>query len=269
VSQHRFRFGVTNSATGDLAAWSAAARRAEELGYSTFLLPDTTATPAPLPALAAAAAATTRLRVGTWVLCEPLRDPGLLAWEAATMAELLGDRFELGIGAGRPGAERDAAATGRAFPDAARRVRSLAQTVALLRDRVPGTRLLVAASGPRLLALAGQVADTVALGWPPATDVAAAREKVAAVLEAAGGRDVELAAGLVAVGDMDAPWLRWMGVTATDLADQGAVTVVSGAASEMADQLRRRRDVLGISYVTVPAQATEAFAPVVELLADR
>ena len=35
----------------------------------------------------------------------------------------------------------------------------------------------------------------------------------------------------------------------------------------MADTLRRRRDELGVSYLTVPAQSVEAFAPVVAELA--
>jgi probable F420-dependent oxidoreductase len=264
-----FRFGVINSSTGDLTEWTAAARRAETLGYSTFLLPDTTATPAPLPSLAAAAAATTTLRVGTWVLSDPLRDRELLAWEAGTMAALLGARFELGIGAGRPGSDRDCAQVGRAFADPAARVRSLAETLGLLRERLPDTRLLVAGSGPRLLSVAARLADTVALGWAPATDVAAAREKVAAVADAAGGREVELAAGLIAVGDADAPWLVRMRLTAAQLAAQGAVTVLTGTPGQMAGELQRRRDALGISYVTVPAQAAEAFAPVVGLLAGR
>jgi hypothetical protein len=37
----------------------------------------------------------------------------------------------------------------------------------------------------------------------------------------------------------------------------------------MADELHRRRDSLGISYLTVPAEAMERFAPVVERLAGR
>jgi hypothetical protein len=34
----------------------------------------------------------------------------------------------------------------------------------------------------------------------------------------------------------------------------------------MADTLRRRRDTLGLSYLTVPIQSAETFAPVVEML---
>jgi hypothetical protein len=34
----------------------------------------------------------------------------------------------------------------------------------------------------------------------------------------------------------------------------------------MADTLRRRRDTLGLSYLTVPIQSAKTFAPVVEML---
>src|SRR5438105_15937929 len=112
MGDHLFRFGLTNGVAGDMASWTSAARRAESLGYATFLLPDTLRTPAPLPALTAAAASTTSLRVGTWVLCDPLRNPRQLAWEAASVQALCGGRFELGIGAGRPDAEADCAALG-------------------------------------------------------------------------------------------------------------------------------------------------------------
>ncbi|MGW2151146.1 hypothetical protein ACWCOT_43045 [Nonomuraea bangladeshensis] len=43
--------------------------------------------------------------------------------------------------------------------------------------------------------------------------------------------------------------------------------MLRGTPARMADVLRRRRDRLGVSYVTVNAACLEAFAPVVELLA--
>lgn len=264
-----FRFGLTNATVGDLARWTAAARQAESLGYATFLLPDTTRTPAPLPALAAAAAVTNTLHVGTWVLCDPLRNPRQLAWEAAGLQELSGGRFELGIGAGRPDAEADCAALGVPFGSPGERIARLSGTLDLLRDRLPGTRIMVAASGPRLLALAAQQADIVAFGWAPTTDVAAARERIEIVRSAAGPRDPELASGLVAVGEGEHPWLARMGTDAATLAAQGAITVLTGNPREMADELQRRRDALGLSYWTVPAGSAEAFAPVVAALAGR
>lgn len=269
MTDHLFRFGVTAAAIGDAASWSTLARRAEELGFSTLLTPDTTRTPAPFPALAAAAAVTERLRVGTWVLCEPLRNPRQLAWEAATLQQLSGGRFELGIGAGRPDAQADAAELGVPFGTPGERLAALGATLELLRERLPDTRILVAAAGPRLLELAARTADVVAFGWPPTTDVSAARPRVDRVREAAGTRDVELACGLIAVGTGAHPWLSRMGLDAGALAAAGAVTVLTGAPAEMADELRRRRDVLGISYVTVPSNSIEEFAPVVERLSGQ
>ncbi|MGH8963099.1 MAG: LLM class flavin-dependent oxidoreductase [Jatrophihabitantaceae bacterium] len=271
MSDRLFRFGLTNGFVKDMATWTAAARRAESLGYSTFLLPDTLGTPAPLPALAAAAAVTETLHVGTWVLCDPLRNPPTLAWEAASLQSMCGGRFELGIGAGRPDAAADCAALGLPFGTAGERIARLSATLDLLRERLPQTPIMVAASGPRLLALAGRAADIVAFGWAPTTDVAAARERIDTVRDAAGARAdaVEFATGLIAVGDGEQPWLARMGTDARTLAEGGAVTVVTGTPREIADALQRRRDQLGLSYVTVPASAAEQFAPVVAELAGR
>jgi probable F420-dependent oxidoreductase len=282
VSERAFRFGVTNGAVADLRSWTEAARRAEAAGFDTFLLPDTLYTPAPLPALAAAAAVTSTLRLGTWVLCDSLRNPRTLAWEVATLDRLSDGRFELGIGAGRPDAERDARALELPYGSPGQRVQRLHESVRTIRRLLagaepgfpaavqqPGVPILVAASGPRLLGLAAAEADIVALGWPPDTTEDGARERIHRVREAAPERfdDLELGAGLIAVGEADHPWLRRIGVDARTLADAGAVTVVTGTPAQMADTVRRRRDALGVSYLTVPAASVEAFAPVVAELA--
>jgi alkanesulfonate monooxygenase SsuD/methylene tetrahydromethanopterin reductase-like flavin-dependent oxidoreductase (luciferase family) len=212
------------------------------------------------------------------VLCEPLRNPRLVAWEVAGLDRLTGGRFELGLGAGRPGAEHDAERLGVPWPSARERVDRLVASVAEIRRLLGGAEqgfpaaaqhvpLMIAASGPRLLSIAGRRADIVALGWPPATTEDAARRVIDRVRAAAGARDVELATGLIAVGDEQHPWLQRMGVDAAQLAAAGAVSVVTGTPREMADALLRRRDRLGLSYVTVPVQSADAFAPVVELLA--
>jgi probable F420-dependent oxidoreductase len=282
MSERRFRFGVTNGAVADLQSWTEGARRAEAAGFDTFLLPDTLYTPAPLPALAAAAAVTSTLRVGTWVLCDSLRNARVLAWEAATLDRLSDGRFELGIGAGRPDAERDAQMLKLPYGSPGERVQRLQESVQTVRRLLGGAEpgfpaavqqprvpILIAASGPRLLGLAAAEADIVALGWPPDTTENAARERVERVRDAAPGRfdDLELAAGLIAVGEEDHPWLSRIGVDARTLADAGAVTVVTGTPAQMADTLRRRREALGVSYLTVPAPSVEAFAPVVAELA--
>jgi len=54
----------------------------------------------PLVALAAAAARTSRLRLATGIYLAPLRHPLLTARAVATLAEVSGGRFRLGVGAG-------------------------------------------------------------------------------------------------------------------------------------------------------------------------
>jgi probable F420-dependent oxidoreductase len=98
----RFRFGVIakNARTGaDLAAF---ARHVEDLGYSTYYLPDhfVDHALAPFPTIAAVAAATSTLRVGTLVLGNDYRHPVVVANDAATVDLLSNGRLELGVGAG-------------------------------------------------------------------------------------------------------------------------------------------------------------------------
>src|SRR5262249_25962076 len=97
-----FRFGVVAAYATSQAAWVTTARRAEELGYSTLLIPDRTTigSLAPIPALAVAASMTTSLHVGSYVFSNDYRHPVLLAREAATLDLLSDGRFELGLGAG-------------------------------------------------------------------------------------------------------------------------------------------------------------------------
>ena len=96
-----FRFGVVIANALSRTAFVTLARRAEELGYATLLMPDRTITGlAPLTALAVAAEATTSLHVGSYVFCNDYRHPALLAKEVTTLDFLSDGRFELGLGAG-------------------------------------------------------------------------------------------------------------------------------------------------------------------------
>jgi alkanesulfonate monooxygenase SsuD/methylene tetrahydromethanopterin reductase-like flavin-dependent oxidoreductase (luciferase family) len=85
VTSGRFRFGMVatpQAGAEEIAgSWQEQARRAEDLGYFTLLMPDGLQLVSPMPALAFAAAATTVLRVGTFVLASPLRSAALTAWK--------------------------------------------------------------------------------------------------------------------------------------------------------------------------------------------
>jgi probable F420-dependent oxidoreductase len=281
--------------TGD--EWLSKARRVESLGYATLVMPDGLKySLAPLPALAAAATATRTLRVGTYVLANDFRNPVLLAKEVATLDLLSGGRFELGIGAGRPGSETDNRMLGVAFDSGGVRLARLAESLGLLKQLLAGQPatapgphyavadaeispqpvqqprppILVAASGKQMLALAAREADIVALGVPPDASEASVAERIGWIRDAAGDRfeQLELNLNLMAVGQQVPRYVSMqLGLTAESLAQSGAVTALMGSTDAMCDTLLGRRDRLGISYVMVSDELMEAFAPVVERLA--
>jgi probable F420-dependent oxidoreductase len=265
MSKRRFRFGIVVGQAPDVGAFARLARRAEELGYDTLLTTDPLTEHDPLTALSAVAAVTTRLRFGTFVLAVPYRDERALAWQARTLHGLSGGRFELGLGLGRPDAERWAARLGRPYGAAGRRIEQLAQVVAELKQGDDRPKLLVAGSGPKLLDLAAREADILSPTWNPRTTEAEADAVIDRFRSIAGerGADIELNLNLVAVGDGPAPWLeRYIGTTTEALAEQGAVTVLPGTPEQGADALRRWRERWGVSYITINAGFMEQFAPV-------
>lgn len=96
-----FRFGLQLAKGSSRPDWAGQARRAEDLGFSSLLMPDHFGDQlAPVPALMAAADATTDLRIGALVHDNDFKHPVVLAKEAATLDVLSGGRLELGLGAG-------------------------------------------------------------------------------------------------------------------------------------------------------------------------
>lgn len=272
MTNRAFRFGVVAGFAPTAEAWTGLARRAEDLGYATLLQPDTLGTLSPFSALAAAAAVTSRLRLGTFVLSVSNREPAVVAWETASLDLLSGGRFEIGLGAGRPGAENDATALGRTFGAPAERVQLLIDTIAAVKApreshlravQSPHPPLLVPAGGPRVTRLAVEQADIVTVAIAPTAGEDALAERVDAIKSYAGSRfdQLEMSTNLIGVGTGEVPG-RW---SAEDLA--GSASVLTGSVDEMVDTLRRRRDALGISYVSVNAAYIDRFAPVVERLA--
>ncbi|WP_072481891.1 LLM class flavin-dependent oxidoreductase [Amycolatopsis australiensis] len=261
----RFRFGIVAGYAPDLTAWTAQARRVEALGYDTLLATDPVGQADPFVLLGAAAAVTERLRLGTFVLADPFRDAGSLAWQARTLHQQTHGRFELGLGVGRPGAEAHARALGREFPGPGERITRMAQTIAFLKRDADRPRLVLAGGGPKMLALAAQEADTVTFTWAPKTTEAAAESIVDRFRELAGTRlpGIELGLNLMAVGAEPSPGIaRWAGADVPGLAAAGAVTVLPADPGEAAERLLRWRERWGISYVTINSGYAEPFAAI-------
>lgn len=164
------------------------ARRAEDLGFSGIWVADHYFHRDATGALALMAAATSRVTLGTAVTSPLLRHPALLASTAASLTEVSDGRFILGLGAG--GYEfaselgtpirRPLALT----RDAVNIVRGLAEgtttlagdtfqlTNAGLRFHAPAAPVVyLAARGPKMLRLAGEVSDGVITHGLSATHV--------------------------------------------------------------------------------------------------
>lgn len=119
-----------------------------------------------------------------------------------------------------------------------------------------------------MLAIAGRRADIVALGVAPTTGEAEMAARIAVLRDAAGARfdHLELNINLFSVAGRVPAWMAGR-LNGAALEAAGAVSSVGGTVEEMCDQLRARRDHLGISYITVSEDLMEDFAPVAERLA--
>ncbi len=274
MTSRAFRFAVQATAQ-DHEQWLATARRTEELGYSTLLMPDGMQLLSPLPALAVAAGATTSLRVGTFVMASPLRPPRLAAWDAHSLSVLTGGRFELGIGTGLALVAQQAAdLLGQPVTPVAERLARAAQTIDDLRmlDGDQHTPVLVAAAGPRARAVAAAKADIVTLAAGALADREEVARLAADVRAAAGDRadQIEFMLPIFAVGEEVPDWMqRFLQASPAELLAHDSLMILRGSVPEMADELQRRRDTIGLSYFSINAAFSERLAPVVELLAGR
>lgn len=232
----KFRFGAQLFSAGSHRSWADAARKVEDLGYSSLFVPDHFGDQlAPVPALVAAADATTSLRVGALVWDNDYRHPVVLAKEAATIDVLSGGRLEFGIGAGWMNTDYEQ--SGIRHDPASVRIAKLAEAIKIYKGlfapgtfsfqgehytiteldglpkpvQQPGPRMLIGGGGPKMLTLAAAEADIV--GINPAipkgyVDASASREVIPSTLDkkidllrqAAGDRLAELELNILVFG---------------------------------------------------------------------
>ncbi|WP_202806684.1 hypothetical protein [Kribbella catacumbae] len=66
------------------------------------------------------------------------------------------------------------------------------------------------------------------------------------------------------------PWTKQAtGMSVEEFEASGTLMLLRGTPQEMADELQRRRDEFGASYITINATYLDDLAPVVELLDGR
>jgi probable F420-dependent oxidoreductase len=304
------RFSSNIFAVPSRVAFVQRCRQAEQFGYDSVFAPDHLGAPAPFPALVAAAHATQRLRVGTLVLNVPFWNPALLAREVATTDILTDGRLELGLGAGHMKSEFDTAGIG--WEPFGTRADRLAEMIRALerfftvddqtvddRHELPGGRapqpvqrrgfkghgppLIVGGTGDRILSIAAEHADIVAIagayqvrGQPPGTFRLAtadeADERVRFARDHAGDRADEiewhvLIQMVVQTDDRRAAAGRLRAEFGTDMTtDEVLATpfLLIGTIEEMAEQVVRNRERFGFTYITVHDPYLEAFAPVIQ-----
>jgi probable F420-dependent oxidoreductase len=309
AAQRPFRFGVIVISARSRKEWVEKAQQAEALGFSTLFMSDHFDDHlAPLPALVAAAGATTSLRLAPLVLSNDYRHPVLLAREAATIDLLTDGRFELGLGAGwnrdeyqRAGLTFDPPAVRvrrleesvqilkGLFADAPLTFHGQHYTIAGLRGhprpvQQPHPPLMIGGARPHMLALAAREADIVAFAtkvdadgthdFVDSTGPALAR-KVAWVREAAGPRfaslELHIHVGGVIVTSQRRQTADQMagtvGLNGEQLLD--CLQALIGTVDEIVDDLLRRRELYGISYISVDERFMDALAPIIGRLAGQ
>ncbi|WP_029136343.1 LLM class flavin-dependent oxidoreductase [Nakamurella lactea] len=263
------RFGVVTPVLTDLPSWRDQVRRIADSGFSTLLMPDVPdMQPAFAPTLALAAA-DTDLRVGTWVCASPLRTAKIAAWEAHSLSVLTEGRFELGIGAGRPGINDLAREFGMPALSPGERLDRIRDTVIALRELDGDDRhtpVAMAVRGPKAQALAAEFADTVTFVGTP-DDTRGDIEGLARGFRA--DRDVELALHVSVVGDGVAPFMALPTIDTAALQAAGSLLTLPDDPSAATEEILRRRDELGFSYFVFGARFAETLAPVVAELAGR
>ncbi len=265
---------------------------------------------AAVPAMAMALEYTDRIKVGARVFCMDYRDPVMLAKEAATMDYLSDGRLELGLGAGWIQAEYEAAGMPfqpigerlDKFENVVSAIKAFMTGEPLAIDnehihwqgfsglpaRPTPPPLMIGGGSKRILGIAGREADIVSLNFNNRAGVLGpdgmmsglaeqTAKKIGWIRDGAGDRfdalELEIGAYLTVVTDHQQPTAQAiaepMGLSVDDLL-AGPHNLI-GSVDYICDELNRRRETYGISYITVlddgENNMVEQFAPVVAKLA--
>ena len=262
TTRRPLRFGIGLLGQGPVAELVEQARRAEDIGLNTVLLPDHLGMTAPLVPLVAIAAAAPSVRVGNLVLDAAFYRPALLARDLASVDSATGGRLEINLGTGYVEAEFTAA--GLPFPGPGKRLAILTEHVTELRrllsspDHVPAPvqtppPIMVAGVGDRLLTMAARHADIIAIAT--LGDHAHLAERVAYVKEQAGERlvEIELAFSFfqtsIDIPD-DVSILQRLAPYGRPIDHRTQATFLGGPPEAAADRIRAMHEELGITYFT-------------------
>lgn len=308
VKQRPFRFGVVAAHIQSRADWISKAQKVEGLGYDTLLVVDhMTTSLGPLVSLAVAAEVTTKIRLGTFVLCNDFRHPAFLAKELATLDLLSGGRFEFGLGAGY--LPSDYQQSGLVQDSVGIRLNRFEEAVHLYKQlfregevgfsgnyytvtgaqglpkpaQKPYPPLYIGGGGKRVLSFAAREANIIGIAHKNSAhgmDLAnttdeATTQKVAWVREAAGDRFNQLELSVmvfrVMVTDQREFVAQQVGGRFGISADQAlsSVQLLIGTVDQIAENLWQRRERYGLSYIVITEEHLDTFAPVVARLAGK
>ena len=263
---------------------------------------------AAIPAMAYAAAVTSKINIGCRVFCVDYHLPVVLIKSAMTIDKLSNGRLELGLGAGWITEEYKALGITKDEPRVRidRLADVIAGVKAFCGDGladisndtlnwsgfagdpkpVSKPPIMVGGGSPRVLRLAGREADIVSLNFnnrsgmigPDGVGLSTEDEtqkKVRWIKEGAGDRfgdiEIEIGAYFTFVMDDASPVLgqfaQMFGMSEDDMKKHPHA--LFGSVDEICDELERRRELHGISYITVGKDNMEAFAPVVDRLSGK
>jgi probable F420-dependent oxidoreductase len=172
-----------------------AVRRLERAGYRAAWTNEAVGGKDALVQLAVLLAASERIVFGTGIANIWARQPQTAHGAAALLAQAFPDRFVLGLGVGYP---HQAASVGREFGSPVATMRDyLDQMTAPTQLPAPDVAYpkIIGANGPRMLALAGEIADGALPAMVPPEFTAEARQLL--------GPDKLLVIGLAVVADAD------------------------------------------------------------------